>query len=39
MENKTMFIIGFVIFIIYNFFYFKIVLRQKFSKKSKDKKK
>ena len=37
MENKTMFIIGVVIFIIYNFFYFKIVLRQNFDKKNKDK--
>jgi len=37
MENKTMFVIGIVIFVIYNFFYFKIVLRQKFGKKNKDK--
>ena len=31
-----MFIIGIVIFVIYNFFYFKIVLRQKWGRK-KDK--
>lgn len=31
-----MFIIGIVIFVIYNFFYFKIVLGQKFGRK-KDK--
>lgn len=31
-----MFIVGCVIFVIYNFFYFKIVLRQKFGNK-KDK--
>ena len=35
MENKTMLIIGVVIFVIYNFFYFKIVLRQKFGEKKK----
>ncbi len=34
MNNKAMFIIGIIIFIVYNFFYFKIVLRQ-FKKKSK----
>ena len=36
MNNKSMFIIGIVIFVIYNFFYFKIVLRQKWGRK-KDK--
>ena len=36
MNNKAMFIIGSVIFLIYVFFYFKIVLRQKFFQK-KDK--
>jgi len=36
MENKVMFIIGVVIFLVYNFFYFKIVLRQKFGKKKDD---
>ena len=29
-----MFIIGCIIFVIYNFFYFKIVLKQKFGKKN-----
>ena len=37
MQNKGMFIIGSIVFIIYIFFYFKIVLRQKFfEKKDKD---
>jgi hypothetical protein len=37
MQNKGMFIIGSIVFIIYVFFYFKIVLRQKFfEKKDKD---
>lgn len=37
MQNKEMFIIGSIVFIIYVFFYFKIVLRQKFfEKKDKD---
>ncbi len=37
MNNKGMFIIGSIIFLIYVFFYFKIVLRQKFyQKKDKD---
>lgn len=37
MNNKGMFIIGSIIFLIYVFFYFKIVLRQKFyHKKDKD---
>ena len=34
MNNKLMFIIGCIIFVIYNFFYFKIVLKQKFGKKN-----
>ncbi len=33
MQNKGMFIIGSIIFLIYVFFYFKIVLRQKFFQK------
>ncbi len=37
MQNKGMFIIGSIVFIIYVFFYFKIILRQKFfEKKDKD---
>ncbi len=37
MQNKGMFIIGSIVFFIYVFFYFKIVLRQKFfEKKDKD---
>ena len=37
MNNKLMFIIGCIIFVIYIFFYFRIVLNQKFGKK-RDKK-
>lgn len=36
MNNKAMFVIGSIIFLIYVFFYFKIVLRQKFFNKEKD---
>lgn len=36
MNNKVMFIIGCVIFLIYIYFYFRIVLRQKFFKKKND---
>jgi len=36
MNNKVMFIVGCVIFVIYNYFYFRIVLRQKFWKKKED---
>jgi len=33
MNNKLMFVIGCIIFLIYIFFYFKIVLNIKFKKK------
>jgi len=33
MNNKVMFIVGAIIFLIYVYFYFRIVLRQKFGKK------
>ena len=36
MNNKVMFIVGSIVFLIYIYFYFRIVLRQKFGKK-KDK--
>ena len=35
MKNILMFIVGFIFFAIYVFFYFRIVLRQKFGKKGK----
>ena len=37
MKNKLMFVVGFIFFAIYVFFYFKIVLRQKFKIKKKRK--
>jgi len=33
MNNKVMFIVGCIVFLIYIYFYFRIVLRQKFGKK------
>jgi len=35
MNNTAMFLVGSIIFLIYIFFYFRIVLRQKFGNKDK----